>query len=250
MMHPLITSAAKVHFKKPVPLINRAFFREQTICLRHPQKPGEPYVPVSAPAVDPAEVLNYSVFNAWGVLMAKPETLIAENSGHFRVILRFNPAGDEAYVNINWEQIPNEASVVTLDTSRTDPVFGLPSSYVDWRLTDADKHTARTALKLVEEYLRPHGLDAYEYVTDLSGGAEDWTCIPHEGAMTTGDHHMGAIRMSATPETGLVNPDGRLHSVDNLYVSGTAVFPTGGWANPTLTLIALAIRLADHLKTR
>ncbi len=49
---------------------------------------------------------------------------------------------------------------------------------------------------------------------------------------------------------GIVNPDLRLHTVDNLYAAGCAVFPTGGFANPALTLIALALRLADHLKAR
>ena len=54
--------------------------------------------------------------------------------------------------------------------------------------------------------------------------------------------------MSATPEDGIVDSNSRLHSVDNLYIAGSAVFPTGGYANPTLTIVALALRLADHLK--
>jgi len=58
---------------------------------------------------------------------------------------------------------------------------------------------------------------------------------------------MGALRMSKTAEDGIVNPDLRLHGVDNLYIAGCGVFPTSGYANPTLTLVALALRLADHL---
>jgi choline dehydrogenase-like flavoprotein len=60
---------------------------------------------------------------------------------------------------------------------------------------------------------------------------------------------MGALRMSAHQDDGIVNPDSRLHSVDNLYIAGCGVFPTGGFANPTLTIVAMALRLADHLKT-
>ena len=59
---------------------------------------------------------------------------------------------------------------------------------------------------------------------------------------------MGALRMSASADDGIVNRDSRLHTVDNLYIAGSAVFPTGGYANPTLTIVALALRLADHLR--
>ena len=56
--------------------------------------------------------------------------------------------------------------------------------------------------------------------------------------------------MSETPRTGVVDPDCRVHDVTNLYVAGSSVFPTAGFANPTLTIVALALRLADHLKGR
>ena len=62
-----------------------------------------------------------------------------------------------------------------------------------------------------------------------------------------GDHHMGATRMSAQPEDGYVDIHCRVHGVDNLYIAGGSVFPTSGYANPTLTIIALAARLGDHL---
>jgi choline dehydrogenase-like flavoprotein len=65
-----------------------------------------------------------------------------------------------------------------------------------------------------------------------------------------GHHHMGTTRMSDDPKTGVVNRDCRMHSVHNLYVAGSSVFPTGGYANPTLTIVALAIRLADHLRAQ
>ena len=61
---------------------------------------------------------------------------------------------------------------------------------------------------------------------------------------------MGTARMAAVAEQGVVNADGRVHSVANLYIAGSAVFPTSGYANPTLTIVALALRLADHLKGR
>ena len=60
---------------------------------------------------------------------------------------------------------------------------------------------------------------------------------------------MGATRMSTDPAEGIVDPDCRVHTVDNLYVTGTSVFPQVGFSNPTYTIIAMAIRLADHLKS-
>ena len=60
-------------------------------------------------------------------------------------------------------------------------------------------------------------------------------------------HQMGTTRMAASPRDGVVDPDCRVHGVGNLYVAGSSVFPTAGCANPTLTLVALAARLADHL---
>ncbi len=59
---------------------------------------------------------------------------------------------------------------------------------------------------------------------------------------------MGALRMSADPDAGIVNSDCRFHGVQNLYAASSAVFPTSGYANPTLTIVALALRLADHLR--
>jgi choline dehydrogenase-like flavoprotein len=61
---------------------------------------------------------------------------------------------------------------------------------------------------------------------------------------------MGGTRMSASPETGVVDADLRVHDLDNLYVGGSSVFPTSGYANPTLTIVQLSLRLADHLRTR
>ncbi len=63
----------------------------------------------------------------------------------------------------------------------------------------------------------------------------------------TGYHHMGTTRMHDDPRQGVVDANCRVHSVDNLFVAGSSVFTTGGMANPTLTITALAIRLADHL---
>jgi choline dehydrogenase-like flavoprotein len=207
------------------------------------------YAHITAPLVNPEDVLTYDVFNAWGVLVPTAAALAKENIGNFRLILRFEQP-DQAIVNINWEQVPNEASEITLHPTQTDPIFGQAVTHLDWRLRDEDKRTAVRALALAETYLRQHGAQQVELIPDLSGDAERWTFAPNEGALATGDHHMGALRMAAQPSQGIVTPDSRMHSVDNLYIAGCSVFPTGGFANPTLTIVALALRLADHLRNQ
>ena len=67
-------------------------------------------------------------------------------------------------------------------------------------------------------------------------------------AMDWGNHHLGTTRMSADPRQGVVDADSKVHGVANLYVAGSSVFPTYGSSNPTLNLVALTLRLADHLK--
>jgi choline dehydrogenase-like flavoprotein len=66
---------------------------------------------------------------------------------------------------------------------------------------------------------------------------------------TDASHHMGTTRMSAHPDQGIVDTECRLHGIANLYLAGSSVFPSGGHANPTLTIVALALRLADHLSS-
>ena len=252
MVHPLLTNAARVHFDEPVASDIRNFFREQQIRLKPPSNAlavnAGDYRHMVEPLVNPELALEYLMFNAWGVLAPRHQTLLDERIGNFRIILYFRDEGRSAIVNLNWEQTPNENSRIMLDRERVDPIFAQPVAHIDWRLNEADKRSAVRSLEITLAYLRDHGAVSEEMITDVSGGADSWTFPPHEGALETGDHHMGALRMSASPDDGIVDVHSRLHSVDNLYIAGSAVFPTGGYANPTLTIVALALRLADHLK--
>jgi choline dehydrogenase-like flavoprotein len=82
-------------------------------------------------------------------------------------------------------------------------------------------------------------------------GHVEWTARLDSTTLVEGSHHhLGTTRMSADPRQGAVDPQCRVHSVDNLYVAGSSVFPTYGASNPTLTIVALALRLADTLRTR
>jgi choline dehydrogenase-like flavoprotein len=145
-----------------------------------------------------------------------------------------------ASIDLNFEQRPRFDSRVSL--GKSEDRFGVRRVVVDWRLGDDDRHTASTALQWAAEAFGQIGLGRIRITTDLQKG-KPW---PEE--MTGSSHHMGTARMAAAPERGVVNADCRVHSVDNLYIAGSAVFPTSGYANPTLTIVALALRLSDHLK--
>ena len=73
-----------------------------------------------------------------------------------------------------------------------------------------------------------------------------WTDLKISG----GAHHMGTTRMHSDPKKGVVDPDCRVHDVENFYVAGSSVFPTSGSSNPQQTILALSLRLADHIKKK
>jgi choline dehydrogenase-like flavoprotein len=81
----------------------------------------------------------------------------------------------------------------------------------------------------------------------LEGAFPD-TAAAWRETMEAGKHHMGTTRMHVAPQHGVVDQNSRVHGTSNLFVTGSSVFPSGGYANPTLTIVALAARLADHLK--
>ena len=68
-----------------------------------------------------------------------------------------------------------------------------------------------------------------------------------QGSRVGGHHHMCTTRMSADPREGVVDADCKVYGVSNLYIGGSSVFATGGYATPTYTIVQLALRLGDHL---
>jgi len=137
------------------------------------------------------------------------------------------------------ETTPNPESRVTLGPQRDR--LGMPRIRVDWRLNPDDSRSLLRTTEVLDEELARANVG--RLVDALPLHAEGWP-VSASGGM----HHMGTTRMHEDPRQGVVNPDGRLHELSNLFVAGSSVFPTGGVANPTLTIVALAIRLADHLK--
>jgi len=138
-------------------------------------------------------------------------------------------------VNLNWEQVPNVDSRIVLHPTRRD-LFGDPEVLLDWRTTALDRKTAKAAMTLTQDELVNR-----KYSTRHS--SNPYIAWP-------GDHHMGTTRMSPTRDTGCVDRDCRIHETNNLWIASSSVFSSGGVANPTLTIIALAARLGARLLGR
>ncbi len=138
------------------------------------------------------------------------------------------------------EQAPNRDSRVMLADDRD--VLGLRKIRLDWRLTETDRHSLAGHLKNMAMEIGALGIGRMRIDGD---GPEYWPPVVRGGF-----HHMGTTRMHNNPTRGVVDRNCKVHGIDNLYVTGSSVFPTSGAANPTLTIIALTLRLADHLKSR
>jgi choline dehydrogenase-like flavoprotein len=150
----------------------------------------------------------------------------------------YNPPDAAVHLRVHCEQEPLSSSSITLSPDRDR--LGLLRTRLDWRISDHE-------LASVQAFVA-------QAAKSLSGVAR---ITPHAALREGGDalraicndsnHHMGGMRMDASPTRGVVTPDLRLHGTANCYICSAAVFPTSGFSNPTHTVLALAMRLADHL---
>jgi choline dehydrogenase-like flavoprotein len=154
---------------------------------------------------------------------------------------RATPATRTYQVKNAMEQAPNSESRVTLGGDRDR--LGCRRTVLRWRLSDIDKLTAHRAHAILGEDIARSGLGR---MTSAMGDEAD----PWPDTVRGARHHIGTTRMHADPRRGVVDADCRVHGIANLYVAGSSVFPTSGAANPTFTIVALALRLARHLQNR
>ncbi len=149
----------------------------------------------------------------------------------------FNCQG-EGVISSMLEQCPNPESRVTLKADVD--ALGLRKVNLHWAINDTDRRSIRTlAMELAKELAR---LDAARVqLSDFIVNESQPILISQHA------HHMGTTRMSRDPSHGVVDENARVHGVNNLYVGGASVFPTGGGTNPTLTIVLLALRLGKHL---
>ena len=128
---------------------------------------------------------------------------------------------------------------VTLSDARDR--LGRPKVRIDWQVAESDIENMRRVTQLFDQAVRQAGVGHLERAFPDDSAA--W-----RRTLEAGKHHMGTTRMHAASRHGVVDEHGRVHGTTNLFVTGSSVFPSGGYANPTLTIVALAARLGDHLK--
>ena len=138
------------------------------------------------------------------------------------------------------EQVPNPDSRIGLGTNADR--YGNRQARVDWRYTPHDVETVARSFDLLRDDLEQQSIGR---LTLGPGETDIETVLRRDGAY--GGHHIGTARMGASAQTGVVDRDGKVFGVNNLYVAGSATFPTSSQANPTLTIVALALRLAERL---
>jgi choline dehydrogenase-like flavoprotein/nucleoside-diphosphate-sugar epimerase len=139
------------------------------------------------------------------------------------------------------EQIPQRDSRITLAARRD--ALGMPLSKVHWKIDPRELATLARTAEVVARAFEQAGLPAVQLFEWVRG--RNWDQAP----VIDVAHPTGTTRMSKRPEDGVVDTNCKVHGVDGLYIAGSSVFPTAGHANPTLTILALALRLAEHLKT-
>jgi choline dehydrogenase-like flavoprotein len=154
---------------------------------------------------------------------------------NLRNALHPRPDGAARVVVYFCEQPPDRESRVTLGEKRDR--LGVPRLELHWRIGPEVTESVLALQETLRQRLDQSGIG------DLEPGQG-------EPRYTDASHHMGTTRMAASPRDGVVDPDCRVHGVGNLYLAGSSVFPSAGHANPTLTIVALALRLADHLRGR
>jgi len=139
------------------------------------------------------------------------------------------------------EQAPNPDSRLYLGDDKD--TLGMPRLTLDWQVNALDRHSLKSTLHLFAKALGVTG-KGRGLIEEWVAADEPWT----RGQFFSHAHHMGTTRMHDDPTLGVTDKNCKIHGVDNLFIASCSVFPTGGWANPTLSIVAFAVRIADHIK--
>lgn len=140
-----------------------------------------------------------------------------------------------------WEQEPRAENRILLSQTETDR-FGMPRIELHWTKSTLDRKTIEESFVHFGTYLAETDIGRAR----LSGWLNRDRDYPEDDELA-GHHHMGGTRMADTPDLGVVDRNCRAYGRRNLYIGGSSVFATAGQSNPTMTIVQLSLRLADHL---
>lgn len=146
---------------------------------------------------------------------------------------------DFLYSDVMIEQRPDPSNRISLSMERDR--LGHRKAVIDWCLADSEKNNLWRVFELMAREFGRAGLGRVRINGERNGRT-------FGDLLSMGDHHMGTTRAHDDPRHGVVDANLKIHGVANLYIAGSSVFPTGGHVPPTLTIVALAIRMADHLR--
>lgn len=167
----------------------------------------------------------------------------APSAAHWLADLMGQNLACGARVNVAIEQAPLFDNHVALSASRRD-FAGIPRVELKWRKTELERKTIVEGLKLMGGALIEKDIGRLRMANWLIKGLD----YPTEGEIA-GFHHMGGTRMSSDPRLGVVDANCRVHGMENLFVGGSSIFATGGYANPTAPIVAFSLRLGGHLSS-
>lgn len=165
--------------------------------------------------------------------------LLAKQTWRYGVRHRaYNPPDARIFLRVHCEQEPTSRSNISLSSERD--AIGLLRARLDWQISERELATIRQYVQIAMRSLA--GMARILPDQDLLSGNPDFLSRCDDS-----NHHMGGMRISSSQTTGVVDPNLRLYGLSNTFVCSSAVFPTSGFSNPTHTLLALAVRLSEHL---
>jgi len=151
-------------------------------------------------------------------------------------------SGGKYALHYHAEQVPNAESRILLSSEKD--AYGVPRARIDLRFLEQDVQSVIDSHRILDQALRENGIGHLEYLYEGQKLREKvWA------QAADGFHQVGTTRMGADPATSVVDPDLKVHGLDNLYVASSSVFPTSGQANSTLLAAAFGVRLVHHLST-
>lgn len=173
---------------------------------------------------------------------SQPDLLLRGLHSRLRTRQRVRRKVERIGFLVSSEQVPDPDSRVELSQRRD--WLGLPITKINWRVAELEARSQAVLARTIATEFARLGLPQVRLADWVRDGRFE------KANFVDGCHPSGTTRMTDDPRDGVVDASCQVHGVDRLYVAGSSVFPTGGHANPTLMIVALAVRLSQHLKKR
>lgn len=211
------------------------------------------YPPDEADPIEAAKVILKSVRDkrlraqlpgAVGLIVRRPHRVVKAAYWHYVLKQPASLSSGKPHIGFSVEQMPNRESRVRLG-DKIDSL-GMRRTVLDWRVTSQEGRSIRVlAEAIAKQWRRLQVADFDPSELKLEGRDRG-----EHGGYIDASHHIGTTRMGTDPKTSVVDSNCLVHNYQNLYIAGSSVFPTSGFSNPTLTLLALCMRMSDLLKVR